>query len=171
MIFIIMKDSIKQSLREALNNQEYITIVSDASFSPATGFGGYGFWIKSDNLNVERWGKFKDQLLCGANEAEILSILNAMHWLVQNKQTNKHLRIRTDSTTAVGFINNGNNLSRKYPELNEKYRKFFDDLKGNFPSIIAKWVKGHSRKKDNVSHLNRRMDTLSRKYQKQPDNG
>ena len=93
-----------------------LIINTDASFHPAHKIGAYAFYIMCDHFKLQTVGLFKKGLPRDSNEAEMMSIANALSSLLERDYVPhvKELVLNTDSLNAIEEIIKQNTESGKY---------------------------------------------------------
>lgn len=129
-----------------------VTINTDAGFYPIDKIGSYAYWIKGDGLFLSGSGVFKGK--CdNSTEAEIKSIINAIHILDASGFTNiKKLIINRDNIHARSS-QKGNELQRKLSIKISQLRKKCN-YKGRYPFFEFRHVKAHSHTKEPRNWVN-----------------
>ncbi len=144
--------------------QECMTINTDASFDPKYGVGGWAFFIRFEDLIIQKGGPFKKDPL-DSHDAEMMAVGNALAQLLKykNLKQTKRLTINMDCMTAMNRIRNreterGKAVHQLWIELIEKLQS----TKNRF------WhIKSHTKKSDRRSKDNEWCDREAKKHMRE----
>jgi len=144
-----------------------VTITTDASFYKGYQIGAYAFWIASDAGRVTHSDSFKGEIST-SHEAEMKSILNALHMLGKQKWPITDIIINTDCMSCINLI-----TSNKPSDWGDSLKLVFNDtikqlkIKG---TVTLKHVKGHKHKKTPRHWVNDWCDQQAKKKAKEKIN-
>lgn len=139
-----------------------VTINTDASFNHQGNFGGFAFWIASDQGRIVRKGPLKS--VRSSNEAELQCIANALHTLLQSGLSHiDYIYINSDAKTVFEWVSSkAKKGTAEYVcfkillQLKEKYGlkddKFFE----------FRHVKAHLHKKTKRHYVNDWCDKMAK---------
>ena len=126
-----------------------ILISTDASYLREYKIAGFAFYIQTDAGVFARSGVFKNEL-SGSDEAELLCVINALHYLATLKLKNIHqIRILTDSLNVKSIIHKDVKSIKKFKlkDLRDRYIVRYDELLKrigiNEFSVSVKYVQAH----------------------------
>lgn len=146
-----------------MKNSKYLTINTDASFSPITKKSGYAFYVVCDSFKIKQSGKFKttikDSLM-----AETKCIGNALATTLGREDLPlvEYIVINTDCIPAITKIKTSKE------EYCIKIRNILHKLKvkTKCKSVNFKHVKAHSNVNDARSWVNEWCDKEAKKNMK-----
>lgn len=144
-----------------INGKKYVTITTDAGVRDKV--GAYAFWIKTDDITIQRSGRFKNEV-DGPHEAEMMAILNGLYKAKELRSfySADIVIINTDSKAAIhAFTAPIDRVKKEYHFLRSQFLVVRKDIK---QEIRFKHVKGHSKGKTSREWLNRWCDKELRKH-------
>lgn len=150
-----------------MNETNFITINTDASFHPLCNLGGYAFYIICDHFKVMKSGAFKG-VLKDPHDAEIKCIANALHSLLSQPEiprVNNKIIINTDSMDCIKKLGGVNR--KKYPVHHlaiEMTRKLSKRKDGSYVKFEYRHVKAHEEVKDARGWVNQWCDREAKKW-------
>ena len=119
-----------------------ITITTDASFYVKDKVGGFAFQIRSDEGLIKLWGPLKGDIQ-NPTEAEMKSIINALHILVEKNYKINFLTINTDCEFIVKHMFTDKKKRKDIlKELTKTISKYLNLL--DYEVLNIKHVKAHT---------------------------
>jgi ribonuclease HI len=138
-----------------------VTIIADASQCSETKVGGYGFWIVSRRGKYAGSGVFKGSV-AGASEAEMMSMVNALHMSIALgiAQKGDDVLIQSDCMSAMALMQGRTRrVLPQYVSALERFRK----LKADYSlKVEFRHVRGHTDTGDRRSAAQRLADQRAR---------
>lgn len=124
-----------------------VTINTDASHDGRLKIGSFAFWMVSNNGRMLNAGPLKGKIE-SPDEAEMQSILNALHTLLRLKWQPSKVIINTDSLNSIGVFTTDKRHIAKYGlHWGKKYKILFNSfrqkLKLGKADIEFRHVKAH----------------------------
>lgn len=135
----------------------YATLLTDASWCPHTGAGGYGFWIACERAKLPGGGSFKGKVE-GSNAAELMAIVNSVYHIVTGGivQRGDHILIQTDSLAAIGAIEGKRHtLGKQERKARQEFFRLVNEHKFRY---TLKHVKAHTNREESRFVANRMCD-------------
>jgi ribonuclease HI len=119
-----------------------VTITTDASFYHTGKVGGFAFQIKSNAGLIKEWGPLQGKI-SNPTEAELKSLMNALHMLIQKDYKISTLTINTD---CKFIVDSTFNVKKSWKPVTKRLVKEFHNyiFKLNYDRLNIKHVKAHT---------------------------
>jgi ribonuclease HI len=118
-----------------------VTINTDASYYHDHKVGGYAFWAVCNDWKLCKFGSLKEPCT-HPTEAEIKSIVNAIHMVLKQGNNIDWIIINTDCLNAIHLFRNDHKEIQKFGLI--RFNPFFKRIKGlikRYESKIGRKIK------------------------------
>ena len=139
-----------------MSNRENVTIVSDASYNSRNKSAGFAFQMRYGRMHLKAYGPLKGKLE-NPTEAEMKSVLNALHSLVKSDVKIHTLTIRTDCEFIVKHMFVEKKRKEVFQVLISKMREYLEIL--DYTKLNIVHVRAHKTPENSAEYVNDWCDT------------